>query len=199
MPFQQALSSIFLPANSIYASIDQSPSNQSAAGSSQVIYSATGGTTEDDEPTAASPARVPAPNSSLDPFQAVSPSGFSPVPLPHQPLKSHHLSIEEEDEVLDEADEQHDNDPFHDDLDQALERTRSDLTPTSSRTRSRSAVIGSKSLMGLLGGTTYRSQAEASEAQDEVDRDIDSDIGPFERDSRLGTAVDSRQSDRRYV
>jgi len=152
MPFQQSLSSIFLPSTSIYASIDQAPPSSSSSRTrppqpNQIIYSTAQDAPEEQRQDAQDIDEIP----EIDPFSSVTPSVLSPVRTKNQPLPppSHpHEPIQEED-------------PFYDDPDHAMPHSRlrseGEVNPTSSLSTS-SRVMGSKSLMGLLGGTTYRSE-----------------------------------------
>ncbi|GAA6024204.1 hypothetical protein JCM11491_001284 [Sporobolomyces phaffii] len=193
MPFQQALSSIFLPSTSIYASIDHDDST-----SNRVIYSSH--PDEDDAPDARS---VPhgqrhthAVAASVDPFSADTPSAASPLPLPPPSLLARH---DDDDDDDDDDRGEPDNDPFHDDLDR--DRARSQTlakasTPTSSTT-ARSAVIGSKSLMGLLGGTTYRGRDAF--APDGQRLDDDEDIESIPSDGGLEGDQATHARSRRHL
>lgn len=184
MPFQQSLSSIFLPSTSIYASIDQPPRpTRRSPQPNQVLYSAQDAPQEQAEQAEVDLEAIP----EIDPFSSVTPSVLSPQRNQLEPLppQSHSQQpIREED-------------PFYDDLDGTVSRSRQqsqeEVTPTSvtASGSTSSRVIGSKSLMGLLGGTTYRSAntyRSTQEVEEEEDREADEQDHLNYRDEGEGDA-----------
>lgn len=161
MPFQQSLSSIFLPSTSIYASIDQTPPSRSTPPPpNQVIYSREQDALEAQDQDELDIDDIP----EIDPFSSVTPSVLSPIRSTNPPLPQPHAPIQEED-------------PFYDDPDHTMPRSRiqseGETNPTSPSFSTSSRVIGSKSLMGLLGGTTYRSQDAYRSTREEEEEETE--------------------------
>ncbi|GAA5912920.1 autophagy protein ATG9 [Sporobolomyces salmoneus] len=201
MPFSQTLSSIFLPSTSIYASIDQDQSNERTHHHHQHSSSRP-------SPSSTTRPASEADAAHTDTEEVVDPFATESTALPPPPTSSipnHQLESDDPYAIHEEQEEIGQEDPFHNDLDQPShhshqradgggggEETPTIATTLSSRERDREkgvGMIGSKSLMGLLGGTTYQSQSpsETSRAEGGDERFGTSQTGRQEREELNGS------------